>query len=437
MKDFVLLLLTALGSYLLGAVPFGYLVARLRGIDIFKEGSGNIGATNVGRVLGRKFGLLVFTLDLLKGAVPVLVAWWLAVRLEPNLPGDTLAVAAGVMAFLGHLYPIYLRFQGGKGVATGTGAVVVLLPIPILAGFIAWLAAVSASRIVSFASLIAAVVLCAMRLMTTPQPFSSDNIVLTLFCLLASLMVFVRHHENIHRLLAGNENRLKDTRIMMTFSKILHVLALGLWFGMGVFFSFVVAFSLFGSFEKIASREEKDPQRPAWFPVSSSYEKPPPSQKFPDPLRKEQGTRAAGYVIGPMFDWYFILQAACAVIAVLTAVGWTMSGHSCKLHRLRAVVLVLALATVAAGWWMERKVSELRVDRDGATDSLLAKSKPTDDDVKATEQARATFGMWHGFSLLLNLGTLLLATIALALAVKLPDCGKQSASETGKPDVAG
>src|SRR5437764_2255933 len=187
MNEIVLLLLTALGSYLIGSVPFGYLVARLRGIDIFKEGSGNIGATNVGRVLGRKFGLLVFTLDMLKGAVPVLIAWWLSVRLEPNLPGDTLAVTAGVMAFLGHLYPIYLRFHGGKGVATGAGAVVVLLPIPILAGFAAWLVTVSASRIVSLASLVAAVVLCAFRLMLTTQPFASDNLVLTLFCLLASL----------------------------------------------------------------------------------------------------------------------------------------------------------------------------------------------------------------------------------------------------------
>src|SRR5262249_61475501 len=117
MNEFVLLLLTALGSYLIGSVPFGYLVARLRGIDIFKEGSGNIGATNVGRVLGRKFGLLVFTLDLLKGAVPVLIAWWLSVRLEPNLPGGILAVTAGVMTFFGQLFPIYLRFPCGQSVA--------------------------------------------------------------------------------------------------------------------------------------------------------------------------------------------------------------------------------------------------------------------------------------------------------------------------------
>src|SRR4051812_12157289 len=112
MNDIVLLLLTALGSYLIGSVPFGYLVARLRGIDIFKAGSGNIGATNVGRVLGRKFGLLVFALDVLKGVAPPLTAWRVSVHLEPNLPADPLAVTAGVMAFLGHLYPVYLRFRG-------------------------------------------------------------------------------------------------------------------------------------------------------------------------------------------------------------------------------------------------------------------------------------------------------------------------------------
>src|SRR5687768_2517417 len=99
MNDILLLLLISLAAYLIGAVPFGYLVARRRGIDIFKEGSGNIGATNVGRVLGRKFGVLVFFLDFLKGAIPALSASWLSRQMEPDLPPNTLGVAAGVMAF--------------------------------------------------------------------------------------------------------------------------------------------------------------------------------------------------------------------------------------------------------------------------------------------------------------------------------------------------
>src|SRR5262245_56793741 len=119
MSEAALLGLTAVASYLIGAVPFGYLVARWRGVDILREGSGNIGATNVGRVLGRRFGLLVFLLDFLKGAGPTLAGVLLTRATRPDLPPDTLPVTAGVAAFLGHLFPVFLRFRGGKGVATG------------------------------------------------------------------------------------------------------------------------------------------------------------------------------------------------------------------------------------------------------------------------------------------------------------------------------
>src|SRR5579872_4774549 len=114
------LILAALFGYLVGGVPFGYLIGRWRGVEIRQQGSGNIGATNVGRVLGRRFGILVFLLDFAKGALPVLAA-----RFAPavDLPADSLPVAAGVAAFLGHLFPIYLRFHGGKGVATAAGVV--------------------------------------------------------------------------------------------------------------------------------------------------------------------------------------------------------------------------------------------------------------------------------------------------------------------------
>src|SRR3954447_6458190 len=110
----VVALLALVVAYLIGAIPFGWLIARSRGIDIFHAGSGNIGATNVGRVLGRKFGLLVFVLDFLKGAVPVAVAK----RFDAG--ADWLPVAAGLAAFVGHMFPVYLHFRGGKGVATGT-----------------------------------------------------------------------------------------------------------------------------------------------------------------------------------------------------------------------------------------------------------------------------------------------------------------------------
>src|SRR5437660_10014734 len=113
------LVLIVFASYLIGAVPVGYLIARWRGVNLFEQGSGNIGATNVGRVLGRRFGILVFALDFLKGALPTLAAAALDRSLRPDLPADTLPVTAGVAAFLGHLFPVTLRFRGGKGVATG------------------------------------------------------------------------------------------------------------------------------------------------------------------------------------------------------------------------------------------------------------------------------------------------------------------------------
>src|SRR5271154_5172076 len=98
------------GSYLAGAIPFGYLIARFKGVDLFAAGSGNIGATNVGRVLGRKFGVLVFVLDLLKGIVPVLIAGNV---FEEN--NELAKVIAAASAFVGHLFPIFLGFRGGKG----------------------------------------------------------------------------------------------------------------------------------------------------------------------------------------------------------------------------------------------------------------------------------------------------------------------------------
>src|SRR5215472_4888386 len=205
------LIITFLLSYLAGAIPFGYLIARWRGVDILKQGSGNIGATNVGRVLGRPFGVLVFLLDFAKGALPAVLAKEWSATHEPELPADTLPVAAAVAAFLGHLFPVYLRFRGGKGVATAAGAVSVLLPGPALAALLIWLAVVLVSRYVSLASLTAAFILCVLRLVFTPQPWSADHWILTLFCLIAAGLIFLRHRANLFWLLHGNENRLKES----------------------------------------------------------------------------------------------------------------------------------------------------------------------------------------------------------------------------------
>src|SRR5438445_4439698 len=156
--------LVMLASYLIGAIPFGYLIARWRGVNIFEQGSGNIGATNVGRILGKRFGVLVFGLDFLKGAGPVLAAPWLANLAGPGAELDPARVAAGLAAFAGHIFQVYLRFRGGKGVATGAGVVSVLLPWPALGAAPAWIVVLCAYRYVSLASLVAVLALCVLRL---------------------------------------------------------------------------------------------------------------------------------------------------------------------------------------------------------------------------------------------------------------------------------
>ena len=292
--------LTLLFSYLIGAIPFGYLVARWRGVDIMKHGSGNIGATNVGRVLGRPFGVFVFLLDFAKGAVPTRAAMLWASAHALGLPPDSLPVTAAVAAFLGHLFPVYLRFRGGKGVATAAGAVSMLLPAPALAALLTWFFVLLASRYVSLASMIAAAVICLVRLTLTPQPWADAHWLVTLFCLILAGLIVVRHRANVGRLLRGNENRLKETPAMLHFSKVLHVLALGLWFGTVIFFSFVVGGNLFDTLGRVAEQAPAD--RPMWFPMwQDVYDGPSPDPTFSEPLRKEQGTRAAGVAIHPLF----------------------------------------------------------------------------------------------------------------------------------------
>jgi glycerol-3-phosphate acyltransferase PlsY len=200
--------LTAVVSYLVGAVPFGYLVARARGRDILREGSGNIGATNVARVLGFRFGLLVFALDFAKGALPVWVAGLLPAAEGLELPPDTLPVVAGVASFLGHLLPVYLRFRGGKGVATGAGVITVLVPLVSLAALAAWGLVLALTRYVSLASLTAAVLIVAFRLWWTSAPWDRSHVVVTTFCAAGAALVCVRHHGNIRRLLTGGEHRI-------------------------------------------------------------------------------------------------------------------------------------------------------------------------------------------------------------------------------------
>lgn len=386
----LVLILVSLAGYLIGAIPFGYLIARSRGVDILRQGSGNIGATNVARLLGARLGILVFVLDFAKGALPVLAAAWIAGQSDSGLPKDSLQVVAGLAAFLGHLFPVYLRFRGGKGVATGAGVVVVLLPLQAAGALLTWVAILCLTRYVSLSSLAAVSVLCALRLALTTEPLAPGQRILTLFCFVAAGLVFVRHRANINRLLHGTENRVRDSAIMLMLSKTLHVLALGLWFGSSVFFSLIAAPVIFQTFGALAAQPPE--ARPAWLP-----------SEFP----KENATQLAGLAVGPIFPWYFLLEGVCGLLTVITALTWHRADPEAVVHKVRFYILAGAFVTVLVGWPIARQVGILRAVRYGPDPALA-------------EAARTQFATWHLYSLGLNLITLALVTTAMALAARLP-----------------
>lgn len=211
-------------GYLLGAIPFGYLMARRFGINIFEHGSKNPGATNVKRVLGEKFGAkgkragtVVFLLDAWKGGLAT--GWPLALlpKLHHTLVSagnvavtqanydigtiNAAAIAGLVAALIGHSFSCFTRFRGGKGVATSAGGLLVLLPIPSAIALVVWLIVFQTSRYVSLASILAAIALPAVAwLMPCPLPF---RVIATLI----GLFVILRHRANITRLLNGTENK--------------------------------------------------------------------------------------------------------------------------------------------------------------------------------------------------------------------------------------
>lgn len=196
----------AAAAYLIGAIPFGYLVVKLKtGQDVRTLGSGNIGATNVARVLGTAWFVPVFILDFLKGFAPVFWgAPWVAARWPcpvcDFLP-TALAVLYGLLAMLGHMFPVYLKFKGGKGVATVAGLLFALNWKAALITVAVWLLAFIPSRYISLASIAAAVAV------PLANYFTKGHWMITAFFGLAGLLVIVRHRGNIQRLLAGTETK--------------------------------------------------------------------------------------------------------------------------------------------------------------------------------------------------------------------------------------
>jgi glycerol-3-phosphate acyltransferase PlsY len=194
MFSYALLLLFA---YLVGAIPCGVILTRLSGAgDIRQAGSGNIGATNVYRVAGRGLGIATLIGDALKGVIPLLVA--LALHLSP---GQTALVA--VAAFLGHLYPVYLGFKGGKGVATALGIFLVLSPAAVGCAALLFALLLWKWRYVSLGSICGAAIVPPLILLFT------HSVPLLMAALFIAGMVILRHRDNIRRLLAGNENRFR------------------------------------------------------------------------------------------------------------------------------------------------------------------------------------------------------------------------------------
>jgi glycerol-3-phosphate acyltransferase PlsY len=203
------LLITLIFAYLAGSLPTGFLVARAMRVDITQVGSGNIGATNVFRVLGKGPGALVLIVDLLKGALAVLVAPMLAAAVTPT---DSLALPAlaALGAVLGHNYTCWLGFKGGKGVATSAGAMAALIPPAFGVTVITWLLVFFLSRYVSMASIAAALILPVATIFTVSGPTRWPLVAFT--SALAALAVW-RHRANIERLKAGTEHRINKSKL--------------------------------------------------------------------------------------------------------------------------------------------------------------------------------------------------------------------------------
>ncbi|OHB79459.1 MAG: acyl-phosphate glycerol 3-phosphate acyltransferase [Planctomycetes bacterium RBG_16_55_9] len=215
--------LAIVAAYLLGSVPFGVLIARAHGKDLRSIGSGNIGATNVARALGRKWAYVCFVLDVLKGAVPMLATLALVrVLIAQSQAGKVVVLwlwlAVGCAAILGHIFPIYLKFKGGKGVATSFGVALGLWPYFTICALFAitiWVVVVLVGRYVSLASIVASVafplVLVMSILLTTGWEFAALWPLLIAACVIP-LMVILRHRENIKRLLAGTESKIRTNK---------------------------------------------------------------------------------------------------------------------------------------------------------------------------------------------------------------------------------
>lgn len=203
MHDVAILLFNALAAYLLGAVPFAFLFARVRGVDIRRVGSGNVGATNVFRCVGRPWGILTFAADLSKGALAATLVPRLLHGTSVSFPPEIPFIVCGISSIAGHNWPVFLGFRGGKGVATSAGVLLGLTPAAAGIGLLCWIAVFTVSRYVSAASISAALAVAGAAWV----PGLRQGRVLPPTLTVLAAMVIFRHRSNIRRLLNGSENR--------------------------------------------------------------------------------------------------------------------------------------------------------------------------------------------------------------------------------------
>ena len=192
--DNMINILLVVFAYLMGSIPVGVILSKLKGVDPRKTGSGNIGATNVMRAAGKKLGIITLICDAAKGFIPVILAICL------DTPSYVIALA-GFMVFLGHLFPVFLRFRGGKGVATALGVYLAVSPAIVIGAFIVFAIVFAIWRYVSLASLTGAIVIpVALYIVRAPCEFVAMSAVI-------AVLVVVRHRDNISRLISGTESK--------------------------------------------------------------------------------------------------------------------------------------------------------------------------------------------------------------------------------------
>ena len=218
---YTVFIISLLAAYLIGSFPFGFWIAKLKGIDIRDHGSGNIGATNVFRNLGPRYGVLVLILDIAKGLLPVLIGSSVILEkipIDPAVVNDKEAlegfvyVTLAISTIIGHNYTFWLGFKGGKGIATSAGALIPFLPEVLIGSFIIWIVVFFTSRYVALASILAALSLPILTYLLDHNyifPDINSSLPVLFFGVLAGLMALWRHKSNIQRIIKGEEDKFR------------------------------------------------------------------------------------------------------------------------------------------------------------------------------------------------------------------------------------